>query len=31
MSPVAVNRELYKGDRRSCLHIELDITGSGIR
>ena len=31
MSPVSVNRELHKGGERSCMHIELDITGSKIR
>lgn len=30
MAKVVVNRELYKGSR-SCMHIELDITGSKIR
>jgi len=31
LATVAVKRELYTGDRRSCLHIELDTTGSDIR
>jgi len=30
LSSIIVNRELYKGDR-SCMHIELDITGSKLR
>lgn len=28
---IAVNRELHSGGDRSCMHIELDITGSKIR
>ena len=31
LSPIKVNRELHKGGGRSCMHIELDITGSRIR
>ncbi|XP_013384420.1 NADPH--cytochrome P450 reductase [Lingula anatina] len=31
LAPVIVNRELHKGGDRSCMHIELDITGSRIR
>ncbi|XP_070571456.1 NADPH--cytochrome P450 reductase-like isoform X2 [Ptychodera flava] len=31
LAPVQVNRELHKGGDRSCMHIELDITGSRIR
>ena len=31
LAPVRVNRELHKGGDRSCIHIELDITGSSIR
>lgn len=32
LAPVRVNRELHKaGSDRSCMHIELDIEGSGIR
>lgn len=31
LATVAAKRELYTGDRRSCLHIELDTTGSDIR
>jgi len=30
-APVAVNRELHNGGDRSCMHIELDITGSKMR
>eukprot|EP01137_Pigoraptor_chileana_P000700 Opistho-2@37287 len=30
LAKVAVNRELHKSGNRSCRHIELDITGSGI-
>lgn len=31
MSTVLVNRELYLDGKRSCRHIELDITNSGLR
>lgn len=31
LAPISVNRELHKGGDRSCMHIELDITGSRIR
>lgn len=32
LAPVRVNRELHKNSSdRSCMHIELDIEGSGIR
>ncbi|XP_076452783.1 NADPH--cytochrome P450 reductase-like [Babylonia areolata] len=31
LAPVTVNRELHKGGDRSCMHIELDISGSKIR
>ena len=31
MAPIRVHRELHKGGDRSCMHIELDITGSKIR
>ena len=31
MAAIKVNRELHKGGDRSCMHIELDITGSRIR
>ncbi|KAL8614018.1 hypothetical protein ACOMHN_023253 [Nucella lapillus] len=31
LAPVTVNRELHKGGDRSCMHIELDITGSKLR
>jgi len=30
LAKVTVNRELHKGGGRSCLHLELDITGSKI-
>lgn len=30
LSTVLVKRELYKGER-SCMHIELDITGGKLR
>ncbi|XP_064461288.1 NADPH--cytochrome P450 reductase-like [Ornithodoros turicata] len=30
LAPVRVNRELYKGSR-SCMHLEISITGSKIR
>ena len=30
MSAITVNRELHKGGDRSCMHIELDITGSKL-
>ncbi|MPC26196.1 NADPH--cytochrome P450 reductase [Portunus trituberculatus] len=31
MAEVAVNRELFKGGNRNCLHIEVNIEGSRIR
>eukprot|EP00118_Oscarella_pearsei_P026195 m.309582 g.309582 ORF g.309582 m.309582 type:complete len:671 (+) comp47001_c0_seq1:375-2387(+) len=31
MAPIVVNRELHTGGGRSCMHIEIDISGSGIR
>ncbi|XP_046559646.1 LOW QUALITY PROTEIN: NADPH--cytochrome P450 reductase-like [Haliotis rubra] len=31
LAPITVNRELHKGGGRSCMHIEIDITGSRIR
>ena len=31
MAPVLVNRELHKAGTRSCMHIEIDITGSKIK
>jgi NADPH-ferrihemoprotein reductase len=31
LATVAVKQELYSGTDRSCLHIELDTTGSDIR
>ena len=31
MAPIVVNRELHKSGGRSCMHIELDITGSKLR
>ncbi|XP_065830614.1 NADPH--cytochrome P450 reductase-like [Oscarella lobularis] len=31
MAPIVVNRELHTGGSRSCMHIELDITGSKMR
>ncbi|PFX23368.1 NADPH--cytochrome P450 reductase [Stylophora pistillata] len=31
MAKVLVNRELHKAGERSCMHIELDITGSKIK
>lgn len=31
MSKLSVNRELHKGGDRSCMHIELDISGSKMR
>lgn len=31
LSPIRVNRELYKGGDRSCMHIEFDVEGSKIR
>eukprot|EP00055_Hartaetosiga_balthica_P010127 m.42286 g.42286 ORF g.42286 m.42286 type:complete len:656 (+) comp7048_c0_seq1:67-2034(+) len=31
VSSVAVRRELYDDDERSCLHIELDISGSALK
>lgn len=31
MSEITVNRELFKGGDRNCMHIELNIEGSRIR
>lgn len=31
LAPVLVNRELHRAGNRSCMHIELDITGSKIK
>lgn len=31
MSEIKINRELFNGGERNCLHIELDIEGSRIR
>lgn len=31
MAEIKVNRELFKGGERNCMHIELDIEGSRIR
>ncbi|XP_011187815.1 NADPH--cytochrome P450 reductase isoform X1 [Zeugodacus cucurbitae] len=31
LAPIIVNRELHKGGDRSCMHIELDISGSKMR
>lgn len=31
LAPLRVNRELHKGGERSCMHIELDITGSSLK
>lgn len=31
LAPLTINRELHKGGDRSCMHIELDISGSRIR
>ncbi|KAJ2952727.1 hypothetical protein O0L34_g7077 [Tuta absoluta] len=31
LAEIKVNRELNKGGNRSCLHVELDITGSKMR
>ncbi|KJE97834.1 NADPH-cytochrome P450 reductase, variant [Capsaspora owczarzaki ATCC 30864] len=31
LAPVRVHRELHTGGDRSCMHIELDIAGSGIK
>ncbi|XP_041350268.1 NADPH--cytochrome P450 reductase-like [Gigantopelta aegis] len=31
LAPMTVRRELHKGGDRSCMHIELDITGSKLR
>ncbi|XP_050408551.1 NADPH--cytochrome P450 reductase [Patella vulgata] len=31
LAPIIANRELHKGGDRSCMHIELDISGSKIR
>lgn len=31
LAPLTVNRELHKGGDRSCMHIELDISGSKMR
>ena len=30
LSPLRVHRELHKGGDRSCMHIEMDITGSRL-
>ena len=31
LAPMLVNRELHRAGNRSCMHIELDITGSKIK
>ncbi|KXJ28988.1 NADPH--cytochrome P450 reductase [Exaiptasia diaphana] len=31
LAPIRINRELHKGGDRSCMHIELDISGSSIK
>ncbi|RZC35104.1 NADPH--cytochrome P450 reductase, partial [Asbolus verrucosus] len=31
LSKIKVNRELHKGNERSCMHIEFDIEGSKMR
>ena len=31
LAPILVNRELHRAGNRSCMHIELDITGSKIK
>lgn len=31
MAKIVVNRELHKAGDRSCMHIEIDITDSGIK
>lgn len=31
MAEIKINRELFKGGNRNCMHIELDIEGSRIR
>lgn len=31
MADLVVNREIHKGGERSCMHIEIDISNSGIR
>ena len=31
LAPIVVNRELHNGGDRSCMHIELDISDSGIK
>ncbi|XP_072943352.1 NADPH--cytochrome P450 reductase isoform X1 [Epargyreus clarus] len=31
LAQITVNRELHKGGGRSCLHVELDISGSKMR
>lgn len=31
LAPVLVNHELHRAGNRSCMHIELDITGSKIK
>ncbi|XP_037974141.2 NADPH--cytochrome P450 reductase isoform X1 [Plutella xylostella] len=31
LAEIKVNRELHKGGDRSCLHVELDISGSKMR
>ena len=30
LSPIRVIRELHKGGDRSCMHVELDISGSRL-
>lgn len=31
MAEIKINRELFKGGERNCMHIELNIEGSRIR
>jgi NADPH-ferrihemoprotein reductase len=31
LAPILINRELHKSGDRSCMHIELDISGTRIR
>ncbi|XP_031568729.1 NADPH--cytochrome P450 reductase-like [Actinia tenebrosa] len=31
LAPIRINRELHKGGDRSCMHIELDISGASIK
>ena len=31
LAPITVNKNIFKGTERKCLHIELDITGSRLR